>query len=128
MIYVLIGRWLADRNSATAILVAGTAGAVQFFIVTNFCVWLFQPWEPNVLHPYSRDLAGLFECYLAALGFVQNESVELHPFMLVKDFRLGFAWMIIGDLVFTTAYLWLYGKLVRSMSPATPPVAAEMPT
>src|SRR2546426_1032106 len=46
MIYVLIGRWLRDIDSLASITLAATVGGVQFFLLTNFCEWLFQPLQP----------------------------------------------------------------------------------
>ena len=127
MIYVFIGRWLADKNSARSIVIAGVAGSLQFFIITNFCVWLFQPFEADVILRYSRHFDGLVACYIAALGFAQNENaVVLHPFMMFTDFRLGLPWMIVGDIFFTGVYLLAYAKLARRRS--TMPAAMEMPT
>jgi hypothetical protein len=128
MIYVFIGRWLADKNSARSIVIAGVAGSLQFFVITNFCVWLFQPFEADVIFRYSRDFDGLIACYIAALGFAQNESaIVLHPFMMFTDFRLGLPWMIVGDIFFTTAYLWVYAKLAQHRRPL-PAAAVEVPS
>jgi hypothetical protein len=122
MIYVFIGRWLADKNSIRSIVIVSTAGALQFFILTNFCEWLFQPlMQMPDFYRYSRGLDGLVACYIAALGFTQNDSATvLHPFMMFTDFRLGLPWMILGDIFFTTAYLWLYAKLVQRDSQPQP--------
>jgi hypothetical protein len=43
MIYVLIGRWLGESKSLLTIAGAGALGAFSFFLITNFCEWLFQP-------------------------------------------------------------------------------------
>jgi hypothetical protein len=36
--------------------------AVLFFLITNFCVWVFTPW-------YTKTIAGFFQCYLMAIPF-----------------------------------------------------------
>lgn len=115
MFYVAIGRWLFDKTSLASIALAGTLGALQFFVVTNFCEWLFQPFMPMAdVYRYSRDLNGLGLCYLAALGFHQNEPIgNAHPFMLFSDFRLSLVWMIAGDVLLTGAYLLVHAKLVQ---------------
>lgn len=122
MIYVFIGRWLVDKKSIRSVVLASTAGALQFFIITNFCEWLFQPYmEMAEMYRYSRDLDGLVACFVAALGFAQNgTAVITHPFMMFTDFRLALPWLIVGDIFFTTAYLLIHAKLVQRLSPAMP--------
>jgi hypothetical protein len=65
-LYVLIGRLI--RQGALAPLMVGVAallGSVQFFLLSNLTVWLFQTL-------YPKTLAGLGECYLAGLPFYRN--------------------------------------------------------
>lgn len=121
MIYVAIGRLLIRRNSILMIACAGTLGALQFFVVTNFCEWLFQPFMavPDVFR-YSRDLGGLATCFVAGLGFYQQDPTA-HPFMLFTDPRLWLAWGILGDVLFTTVYVLVHARLTQ---PAVGPVPA----
>jgi len=62
---VCLGRWL--RQQARPAWIAGTAlaASVQFFLVTNFGVWLVGGG-----HAYPHTLAGLATCYVAALPFL----------------------------------------------------------
>lgn len=62
MISVWIGRRLRGTTSMRRIGLATFVCAVQFYLITNFQVWLFGT-------TYSRDLAGLATCYVAALPF-----------------------------------------------------------
>jgi hypothetical protein len=48
-------------------LAASAAPSLVFFIVTNFAVWITAS-EAG----YSRDLAGLAECYTLAIPFYRN--------------------------------------------------------
>lgn len=125
MIYVAIGRWLADKNAIKSIAVAGALGSLQFFVLTNFCEWLFQPLMPMADEfRYSRDLGGLATCFAAALPFYQLDTTGVpHPFMLFSDFRLSLAWTILGDVLFTTIYILVHAKLVQRAS-ATDPIPA----
>lgn len=63
---VVWGRWLGDGRRAPVLLgraaVGALAGSVLFFVTTNFAHWLF-------MGVYERSLAGLMECYAAALPF-----------------------------------------------------------
>jgi hypothetical protein len=115
MFYVLIGRWLRDKNSVASTTFAATLGGLQFFIVTNFCTWLFQPLElVDAQYLYSRDLSGLAACFAAALPFYQGETpFGAHPFAVLTDYRLNIVWNVIGDIVFTTFYLQVYAKLAQ---------------
>lgn len=70
---VLLGRWLRPRCQFIPIALATVAGAVQFFIITNFTCWVL--WYPHTLE-------GLCACYIAAIPFFHNT--------------------VIGDAVFTT--------------------------
>jgi hypothetical protein len=85
LLYVLIGRALVRTESPWWIGAATVLGSVQFFLITNFYAWLALPGL------YTRDLAGLWECYLAGLPF--------YPWTLLGD--LGFAALLFG------AHSWL---------------------
>ncbi len=66
LIYVLIGRFVIGASNKPVVIAAGSLlGAAQFFLITNFQAWLTYD------HLYSRDLAGLAACYLAAIPFVK---------------------------------------------------------
>ncbi len=49
------------KPMATGILATGAASC-QFYLITNFAVWLGSSW-------YARDAFGLLECYAAGLPF-----------------------------------------------------------
>lgn len=73
-INVLLGRWLRSHCHVMPIALATIAGAVQFFVITNFACWVFY---------YPHTLEGFWTCYIAAIPFFHNT--------------------LIGDAVFTTA-------------------------
>jgi hypothetical protein len=60
---VALGRWLRTRRRFAPIALMTLAGAVQFFVVTNFACWLL--WYPHTPE-------GLVACYAAALPFFRN--------------------------------------------------------
>jgi hypothetical protein len=127
IIYVLIGRWLRKRDSIGSIAVAALVGGLQFFVVTNFCEWLFQPYMPYYdqipeMFRYSRDLTGLATCFAYALPFYGETPYLSKPFMLFQDHQLALAWTCVGDFVFSTAYLLAYRAFARPM-----PTAAVAP-
>lgn len=57
----LLGRWLRSRRGGA--LVAAAAGALAFFGLSNFGVWLASGM-------YAHSLDGLVTCYAAALPFL----------------------------------------------------------
>src|ERR1043166_94180 len=127
MMYVVIGRGLHDKNSLGATALAATLGGLMFFTVTNFCAWLFQPFEfvPEAFR-YTRDVNGLLACFAAALPFYPAEtSVTAYPFMLLTDYRLNIFWNVLGDIGFTTVYLVAHGTRVQRPAATAPsPVPA----
>lgn len=87
------GESTASRTYATkaaAVPVGALAGAVAFFLVTNFAVWAIFP-------TYPHTLAGLEQCFAAALPY--------------------FRYTLIGDLVFAVAFFGGY-ELLRGRLPA----------
>ncbi|HXR97639.1 MAG TPA: DUF6580 family putative transport protein [Terriglobales bacterium] len=64
-----LGFWL--RRGTTVSRLAGTtlAGALLFFVLTNFGVWMLGAW-------YPRTVAGLGECFVAAIPFLRNTVVS----------------------------------------------------
>ncbi len=65
LVNVLIGLWLKQRRTPVRIGLATLLGAVQFFLVTNFGVWLF-------LNSYPKTAAGLLICYAVGVPLFWN--------------------------------------------------------
>jgi hypothetical protein len=74
------GRWLF----------CGLAPATLFFLVSNFAVWAFQS-------DYEKSLAGLTQCYIAAVPF--------------------FRWMLAGDVFYITVLFgcWALADIPNSV-------------
>ncbi|MCS6770623.1 MAG: hypothetical protein NZ740_01190 [Kiritimatiellae bacterium] len=62
---VCIGIWLRPRRSPAMIAAATLASSVLFFAITNFAVWV-----SGTLYP--KTIAGLAQCYVAAIPFFGN--------------------------------------------------------
>jgi hypothetical protein len=60
---VLLARWLRNRRTVAATATVTLAGAVQFFVTTNFAAWL-------AFYPHTAE--GLLRCYVAAVPFFRN--------------------------------------------------------
>jgi len=65
LVNVVIGFWLRERRSVARIGAATLAGAVQFFVITNFATWAF-------LGTYPLTATGLGTCYLRGLPLLRN--------------------------------------------------------
>ena len=90
-IYVLIGKFVVgDSKSPYLIAAATVGGAVQFFLITNFCEWLRLP------ELYARDFSGLLASYVAALPFCLNS--------------------LAGDAIFTPLAFGVHALLTRELS------------
>lgn len=62
-----IGLWIRRQRSARRIAFGTLAASVQFFLLTNFAVWLFGQ---GTFYPHTW--AGLSAAYVAALPFFRN--------------------------------------------------------
>jgi hypothetical protein len=89
LISVWIGRRLATSQSVLRIGGACLLCSTQFFLLTNFAVWMRSAM-------YAKTLVGLATCYTAALPF--------------------FGATVLGDMFFTAGVFGLYALMARQMS------------
>lgn len=82
---VILGFWLKKHKRWYTVIGSSILGAVLFFLITNFAVWVFTPW-------YLKTIPGLIECYLMALPFFRNT--------------------LLGDLFYTSCFFGVY-EMVR---------------
>jgi hypothetical protein len=106
LVYIFIGKWLRHSESPLKIGIASLLGSVQFFLLTNFAVWLFWgvgPGYTGTLEPgqYPRTVAGLIACYAAGLGSQNGTGLSF------------FAMTVLGDLFCTGALFGLHAILSR---------------
>jgi hypothetical protein len=87
LLYALIGRYLSDKTSPLWIGGGAVAGSVQFFLLSNFSVWLMGDGTT-----YAKTLTGLVECYAAGIPFLRNS--------------------LTGDLGFSALFFGLYAVLL----------------
>lgn len=81
----LLGLWIRKHNKPGFVLGASLIASLQFFLITNFGVWV-------TTNMYSHDLNGLLQSYLMGLPF--------------------YKYTLLGDLFYTVSFFGLY-KLVR---------------
>jgi hypothetical protein len=92
LIYVLLGRMLCRGNSPLKIGLASLLGSVQFFLISNFGIWVTG--DAKI---YPHTAAGLMACYTAAIPF----------------FRTG---TLLGDLLYTGIFFGAYALVCRLMA------------
>jgi len=66
LVSVAIGFWLRRKRSAPRIGAATLAGAMQFFLVTNFALWA------SSIGSYPKTAGGLAACYIAGIPLFWN--------------------------------------------------------
>src|ERR1700676_931068 len=66
LVSVSIGFWLRPKRSSPRICLATLAGAVQFFLVTNFALWA------SSIGSYPKTASGLEACYVAGIPLFWN--------------------------------------------------------
>ena len=66
LVSVTIGFWLRRKRSAPRIAAATLAGAIQFFLVTNFALWA------SSIGSFPKTAGGLAACYVAGLPLFWN--------------------------------------------------------
>jgi len=97
--YILIASvtvigFFINKNKIGQIFIGSLAGAVYFFLVSNFMVWIGGGWDINN-QPYPRSFGGLMLCYSEALPF--------------------FKWSVLSTLLFNGIFFgsfYLLGKSV----------------
>src|SRR6266566_3981167 len=66
LVSVTIGFWLRRKKSAPRIAAATLAGAIQFFLVTNFALWA------SSISSFPKTAGGLAACYVAGIPLFWN--------------------------------------------------------
>ena len=91
---VTIIGFFINKNKIGQIFAGSLAGAVYFFLVSNFTVWIGGGWDINN-QPYQRSFSGLLLCYSEALPF--------------------FKWSVLSTLLFNGVFFGSYYLLGKSI-------------
>ena len=62
----VLGLWLRNHKSVLNLLGTSIISGILFYLISNLGVWV------NPVSGYSKDLAGLIQCYVLALPFLKN--------------------------------------------------------
>ena len=97
--YILIASitvvgFFINKNKVGQIFIGSLAGAVYFFLISNFMVWIGGGWDINN-QPYPRSFSGLMLSYTEALPF--------------------FKWSLLATLLFNGAFFGVYYLLGKSV-------------
>ncbi|WP_290660932.1 DUF6580 family putative transport protein [Ignavibacterium sp.] len=65
---VVIGMLMLKKVNVKNVVLASVTASISFFFITNFGVWAFGTM-------YPKNIAGLIECYIAAIPFIQNTLI-----------------------------------------------------
>ena len=94
---VLVNRWHRDQPGVGTLFgkfaVASLVMSTAFFLFTNLAVWMASNWYPTTL-------AGLGECYAAAIPF--------------------YRWTLVSDFVFSQATVAVYGLALFAATATKP--------
>ncbi|MBW8048943.1 MAG: hypothetical protein FVQ77_01105 [Cytophagales bacterium] len=71
VVITLIGFLLHSKVKVLNVVLASLSGSVLFFIVANFAVWI-----GGTHNLYPKNIAGLIECYVAAIPFFKNTVIS----------------------------------------------------
>ncbi len=87
LLVVLWGRLLRERGLGMRVVAGALGASLIFYLVTNFACWLTMP-------QYSKDWAGLVQCYVAALPFMRNMLLAdlTYTTLLCQVWELGRRW------------------------------------
>jgi len=66
LVPVLVGRFIRQQDSVSAILGGGLLSSLSFFLITNFMVW-----ATGQLYPHTAS--GLSACFVAGIPFYRNQ-------------------------------------------------------
>jgi hypothetical protein len=82
LMIVAIGFWVRRNKNFKTILGGGIFSAVLYHITTNFGVWLMTD-------IYPMTLAGLTECYVAAIPYFRNSLIStlIYGFILFGGYE-----------------------------------------
>jgi hypothetical protein len=89
---VLLGMWIRRRHHAPVAIAAGAlASSVLFFIVSNFGAWA-------VFDFYPKTVAGLVDCYIAAIPFFRYTLASNALFTVVLFGGFALAQRLVASL------------------------------
>ena len=90
----ILGHLMKTKNFKN-FAITGFTGSLNFFIITNFSVWL-----GGSLYPLTID--GIIQCYIMAIPFFHNTLISTILFLTILFFGYSFAEKKISNLKIST--------------------------
>jgi hypothetical protein len=84
------------QSSPLRLLGSGVLGAVVFYALTNFGAWWYDPQMPTP-SGYTRDLAGLLDCYWLGVPFAENMFGAMLVYSALFFSPAGETLLTVGD-------------------------------
>ena len=69
---VLIGMILIRKVTVKNIVLSSIVSTLTFWMIADFAVWMGRGIDTRTQQPFSRDLAGLMQCYWQGFPYVVN--------------------------------------------------------
>ena len=106
--YILGRKALSSNPKGSKVALGALSASAIFFILTNFGSWILSP-------AYTKDLAGLATCYVAAIPFYT-------PGDLLSSFALN---GLLGDLFYSGVLFGSYALVKSSLTVQTPDMSVS---
>jgi hypothetical protein len=90
LIISFIGLWLKEHKTVLNVALASVISSILFFMVTNFGAYLSL---------YPHTLAGLQECYIAAIPFYRSMLASTLAYSLILFFLWEYLLRLKGNLL-----------------------------
>lgn len=74
-IFILItffGKWLIKKVNVQNILLAAVAGSLSHWLLADFTVWASGGTDLRTMTPFTRNWAGLQQCYIQGFPYMKN--------------------------------------------------------
>ncbi len=72
VLIVFAGGLIIKKVSLKSVLFAGIVASLGHYLITDFFCWMGSCVNVTTGLPYTRDLRGLFDCYVLALPFLKS--------------------------------------------------------
>lgn len=94
LVLVGVGFYLKKDDDWKMVGMTSLLGAVLFFLITNFGVWMMTPW-------YEKTFVGLLKCYYLALPFFRNTVIStlVYSSALFLSYKSVRAWLHHGKFM-----------------------------
>jgi hypothetical protein len=69
LLFIILSFAKNKKYNYQNLILKGFLGSLIFFVLTNFCVWIFED-------IYPKTLSGIFSCFIYAIPFFKNTLIS----------------------------------------------------